>query len=456
MDPSFAVGIDAMRRGAGYPNWNSLCGILCVATCIVFFSHADAQTTANERTFSQSKSAIENALKSLQPYTSGKLPTLDGFAVPGERSLDHFERGFYQCTLRVSSGPSGGSVVHVSAKITAWYNGTDPAQSGYQALVSNGRLESDLLDRLEEALGGSSQGLSNSSAKSTPAKPGASHSTVTKSASAATGSVPDAPSSSASGQVFRMGKPAAKGEVPAVATQKAVGDRHMEALQTEAKNLQEILKNQSHPTNLVAVKEADTPVLATPNEGAKVLFLASAEDEFEMLDLNTNWVHVRISGLSRGWIERSHLEMNGDSVPATAQMPAPPVPTPASAPAKAADTVRYEVEHEEIGSFPAVWEPLRGKTVKIITVQPTLPTGGDAKAKLDFAKSLFEKEYKELTAGQTTAAGLVLMFDSVDGGMLATTMPILKQWKDGTLSDAAMWRRCFVDPPEMLSGLITR
>ncbi|HTZ97364.1 MAG TPA: hypothetical protein VMB18_13265 [Terriglobales bacterium] len=446
-----------MKRRGAHSHWNRWCAMLCVAACIASFPGGYAQSAANERTFAQSTSVIENALKGLQPYTSGKLPTLDGFAVPGERSLDRFERGFYQCTLRVNSGPSGRSIVHVSAKITAWYNGATPAQSGYQVLLSNGRLESDLLDRLEEALGnGSSPPLSNGAAKSVPAKAGASHGSATKSASAATGSMPDAPSSSASGQVFRMGKPAADREAPSVATQAAVVDRHVEALQTEAKNLQEILRNQSHPTNLVAVKEPETPVLATPVEGGKVLFLASAEDEFEMLDLNSNWVHVRISGLSRGWIERSHLEMDGESVPETAQMPAPAVPAPASAPAKAADTARYEVEHEEIGSFPAMWEPLRGKTVKIITVQPTLPTGGDAKAKLDFAKSLFEKEYKELMTGETTAAGLVVMFDSVDGGMLATTTPTLKQWKEGSLSDAALWRRCFVDPPEMLSGLIAQ
>ncbi len=68
------------------------------------------------------------------------------------------------------------------------------------------------------------------------------------------------------------------------------------------KGLEEILHNQAHPANLVAVKKTSTPVLANPIENAKVLFLAAAEDEFEMLDANSNWVHVRISGLSRGWI----------------------------------------------------------------------------------------------------------------------------------------------------------
>ncbi len=32
-------------------------------------------------------------------------------------------------------------------------------------------------------------------------------------------------------------------------------------------------------------------------------------DEFELLDFNADWVHVRISGLSRGWIWRNSVEM---------------------------------------------------------------------------------------------------------------------------------------------------
>jgi len=44
--------------------------------------------------------------------------------------------------------------VRLSAKITAWYADRDVAKSGYEVLASNGRLELDLLDRLDEKLGG--------------------------------------------------------------------------------------------------------------------------------------------------------------------------------------------------------------------------------------------------------------------------------------------------------------
>jgi hypothetical protein len=45
-------------------------------------------------------------------------------------------------------------------------------------------------------------------------------------------------------------------------------------------------------------------------------------------------------------------------------------------------------------------------------------------------------------------AGLVVIFDSADGGMIATTIATLQQWRSGTLTDSALWHKCFFDPPE--------
>ena len=135
-----------------------------VSTRVLFFSAAcpfdrigspdDAQSAPYERTFAQSKTAVEKALKQLQSAASGRLPVLDGFTRPGDRPLDRFQRGYYQCAIQVTSTPSGGALVRVSAKITAWYADPDSSKSGYQVLPSNGRLETDLLDRLQDALSG--------------------------------------------------------------------------------------------------------------------------------------------------------------------------------------------------------------------------------------------------------------------------------------------------------------
>src|SRR6202051_1431461 len=86
-----------------------------------------AQTDPHERPFPQSKAAVEKALTALQPNLAGRLPVLDGFAKPGKHPLDRYQRGCYQSTVQVSSTPSGGSLVRVSTKVTAWY--VDPVAS---------------------------------------------------------------------------------------------------------------------------------------------------------------------------------------------------------------------------------------------------------------------------------------------------------------------------------------
>jgi hypothetical protein len=159
-----------------------------------------------------------------------------------------------------------------------------------------------------------------------------------------------------------------------------------------------------------------------------------------MLDFNADWVHVRISGLSRGWIWRTSLEMpEGISdVPPNSPNAAP----------VAADL--FQVTREETASFPGDWEPLRGRNVKIISVQKIQENEKDsgAQAKLEFAKSLLDKNYAELAAKSQELFGVVLIFDSVDGGMIAATLPTVQAWKAGKLSDAALWHHCYFDPPE--------
>jgi hypothetical protein len=377
-----------------------------------------AQKAGNERAFSQPASAIQAALKKLQASTSGRLPVLDGFVIPGSRMLDQYQRPFYQCTVQVVPARLG-SLVRVSARITAWHS--DPAHPGYEVLPSNGRLESDLLDRLQEALGTKAE--SHTANASTPAPAG----TAMPEISAPVPQLPQAK--------VTPSKPA-----------DSVKDTE---LQQEAKNLEDILQNQSRPTNLIAVKQDQTPILQNPSADAKVLFLASAEDEFEVLDLNPEWVHVRISGLSRGWLRRSTVQLlDGSDVQPAKESVGNPQTLAQPAPPQAARA--FSISSEEVGSFPGNWAPLIGKSVKIISVQQAPGSGRitSPQDKLRFAESVFREQ--TLPA---PAAGLVLIFDSEDGGMVATAGPALAQWKSGDLSEAAFWKQCLLDPPEILGGL---
>ena len=406
--------------------------------CVIFLLFASvlgyAQNSTQEKTFSAPVSKVQAALKNLPGGTSGALPILDGFIVSGAHNLDRYERPYYQCTVRVTPAPSGGSQVRVTAKITAWK--ADPAHSGYEVLQSNGRLESDLLDRLQNRLATNSE----SSVTSTASPPTGSTSGGSASAKAA------APEISAPMPQFH-GSSAATMPSPASGTQDT-------ALEQEARSLEELVQNQSHPTNLIAVKQDQTPVLQDPSSDAKVLFLASGEDEFEVLDTNPGWVHVRISGLSRGWLRRTSVEMLdgsekvADSKAGSAAQEQEPGKNP-SLSSSLTSSALFSVSGEEEGSFPGDWAPLKGKNVKIISVQQARGTGRitSPQDKMHFAESLLKTE-----SAEKSAAGLVLIFDSEDGGIVAVTQAVLDLWRNGALSEQAFWKQCYLDPPEILGS----
>ncbi|HYM79039.1 MAG TPA: hypothetical protein VE377_23900 [Candidatus Dormibacteraeota bacterium] len=387
-----------------------------------------------ERAFPQPKAMVEKTLKTMQATMAGRLPALEGFANPGEHPLDRYRRGYYQIAAEVSVAPSGGSVVRATTKVTAWYSDPVASRSGYQLLKSNGRLEADLLDQLEEQLAKNSPEGVKSAASVSPT-PSAENTKQTKaSTSGSPLKFPDTKSTFPTSLSHDLAVP----RMESPSAQPAPGKTDT-ALQEEAENLEKMLKSMAHPNNLVAVSKSGTPVVATPSLTAKPQFLASMHDEFELLDFNADWVHVRISGLSRGWIWRNSVEMP-EGIPDTAG-------ATASSLAPAADL--FQVSREEVALFPGDWEPLRGKNVKIISVQKVDEAAKDAgsKDRLAYAKYLLEKNYTEI-AKHPELQGVVMIFDSADGGMIAATVDTLQQWRAGRLTDSALWRKCFFDPPE--------
>jgi hypothetical protein len=418
---------------------------LTVARCafaLLVAGVLQAQVIPYERTFPQSKATVEKALTAVQASLAGHLPVLDGFAKPGDHPLDRYQRGYYQSTVQVTSLPSGGSLVRITTKVTAWYADPAPSHSGYQLLTSNGRLEGDLLDQLAEQLAKSpAESNSRTAAAATPKPPSASPATTEPPVSAPAPKFPNSDRTFSSSLSQGLADQARASAHPSDAPNEKLNS----ALQAEASNLEEILKNTAHPKNLVAVKKSGTPVVSTPSLTAKPQFLASMHDEFEMLDFNADWVHVRISGLSRGWIWRNSVEMP-EGISDTASAPT------ATSLASAADLFR--VTREESSTFPGDWEPLKNKNVKIISVQKIVENAksADARERLEYTKFLLEKGYKEIAQKAQDLAGIVVIFDSADGGMIAATMPTLQQWRAGTLSDSALWHKCFFDPPEMFDS----
>lgn len=409
---------------------------LVLVLCLGFGHRGWGQDISPERAFPQSRISVEHALNQLHAYAAGPLPTLEGFASTGNRPLDRFQRGYYQCNVQIKPDSSGGSLVRVSAKITAWYAAADAARSGYQVLPSNGRLEADLLDRLQEALGEKAP-VPPAQKPAWQAKPGNPSDSAAPTISAP---MPRIPASALHAGL--LPPPPAAEQNGSLKLQTDAAEKRERDLAGEAKGLEEILRNQAHPTNLVAVKRDGTPVLQSARLDAASLFAASAGDEFEILDVTAEWIHVRISGLSRGWIRRSSLEMPAADSESTQTANESHSPD---------SSVPFRVTGRQFAPFPGDWASLRGRTVEIFSIQKTgeKVKGAGPQDKLEFAKALFDKEY---AAASSDSAGIVLIFDSDDGGMVAATVQSLQQWKTGKLSDQAFWRQCFFDPPEILGA----
>ncbi len=375
---------------------------------------------------------------------------LEGFVGAMDQPLEKYSSPYFDCTTKVGPGSPAGTAVRVTAKITAWYTDSNPARSGYRTLPSNGRLESDLLDRLGEILDpGSSAGRSGATSgqSSAPSSPSSSETVRLPNPNTALpgrpmpGGVSLAPLPATGGAARDSAAgsgTAPGGETGATEAQRAQTEQHASELHTLALNLEEILRNQAHPENLAAVRRSGTPVFAKPLASAQVLFSAEAGDEFQILDVQGAWIHIQISGASRGWMRRADLEMP-EGFAAKDETPVNPNPL---------GVVSFRMTRETVSRFPGDWQPLRGKMVKVFYVEPAAGAATSGEEKLEFAKSLLTSKEPDATPGADAAEGVVVVFDSADGGQISATLADVKELREGRIADAVFWHRCSLDPRE--------
>ena len=385
-----------------------------------------AQSNVYARSFSQPKTVIEQALKDLQTSSGQKLPILDGFVGEAPQPLDRYERGFYQFSIDLVPNDHGSTVVTLRAKITAWYADRDVAKSGYQVLPSNGRLELDMLDRLEEKLTGKPL---NSTAKG---------SSTTQSPRPKL-DLSGAPGMTGTTVVHDSAPPG--DEVTELRAQRIAREKRAQQLTTQLQNLQEIQKTQAHPQNLVVIQKSGTPVYAKNALGSRVLFQASQNDEFEFLEGDDEWIHISISGDSRGYLQRDSVELS-DFLAAKLQSSSPADPSE--------KFTAFRIEREEISTFPGSWPDLRGKNVKIYTVLPvsTNPKDSGPAVRLNYVFALFQKGLKEAAAMNPIPEGIVVIFDSADGGIAGATIPEIQKVFSKSITRDAFWSESYLDPLE--------
>lgn len=415
---------------------------LAALFCLTFLCSVPvlAQNEVYQRTFPVSVNEAKAAVQAASATSKGRLPTLEGFVEQNEQPLERYEKGYFECTYQVSTAAGGGSVIRVTAKVTAWYSDPVAARSGYRVMISNGRLETDALDRIAESL------MPNSAPAQVtlPAPPAAGDFRravqpvvpapgIVSSKSA----VPNA-SSPHTNLAPAFSLPAGA-NFDSIKAMRSADEKKSQELATLISNLEEIQRGQSHPGDLAAVKKSKTPIFARPAEGSAVLMTADAQDEFQILDAENAWVHVQISGMSRGWIRRAQLEMPSGFAQAAGT----------AAENQAGGGTMFKVAKEETRSFSGSWPPLKGKFVQIEWVEPANPAVTTSRQeKLAFAKSVFLHASANLPSSTQNAEGIVVVFDSADGGQIAAALSSVKALANRTLSDSAFWRECSLDPPE--------
>jgi hypothetical protein len=340
----------------------SRCALLCLTLfCCLALS---AQDSVYERSFPVSVDEAKAAVQTVTATSRGRLPTLEGFVQQSDLPIERYEKGYYECAFQISAA-AGGTVVRATAKITGWYNDPDAARSGYRILTSNGRLETDVLDRIGEVVVSKTPSVETAKSILPPSTnlrlsaPQPASGPLIAAAAASRPVVAPTPHVPVD-QSFSVPPGATVESMKATRTE---DERKSAELSNYIKNLEDIQHNQSHPNDLAAVKAPKTAVFAKPADNAQILMNADAHDEFPVLGVDGSWVHVQISGVSRGWIRRAQLEMPLGFSQADASSTQN---TPGTAGV-------FQVAKEETSSFSGSWAPLKGKPVRIEWVKPLNP-----------------------------------------------------------------------------------
>ena len=286
-----------------------------------------AQALPAEQSFSYPRDVVNLALDRLGA-AEGRLPTLDGFVSADPAQLSRYSQPYYQLQSEVKPDANGGTAVRVSARISALYNNPDNHRSEYRTLLSNGRLETDLLARLAREL------------QEQSSRP-------------------------------KLDRKALEATLADLRSQRAAAEEHRAALSKQIHDLESVAGPSPLP-RMVAVDRAGAAVLASPAPGASTLFRAQSHDEFEVAEEREGWVQVQLGRDSTGWIRRSQVHQTETATGFT-------VPRRG-----------FQVVRENATTFAGNWAELKGKPTLFLWVRPeaNAAAGQDRWA---YARQMFEE-----------------------------------------------------------------
>ena len=397
--------------------------LILLTLCGSIWPQADDSPSV-ERTYPFAVDAVQKALLRIGGFGGGKLPVLDGFVTSTDP--EHYDHPYFQYRVHLKSVDPNTTLVSVEAKISALFVNQDPAHPEYHALPSNGRLESDLHDRLQQALRGTTASPSMQQKKDA-APPVTQPSEVANNKSSSPA-------------------PSAQAQLDAILAERQSIREQTASLQTQIDQLKASGHQPPNFAKVASVKRSGVGVMSRENFGGPVLFRAQAEDEFEIIQLQSGWAQVRLGPESTGYIQADELSLPAGIVEKPADQPAAKAPVPASAPQV---DLGFSVSREDVTVFSGDWQRLKGKMVLFVYAQPRglLSDMVNEDAKLSYAKRVFESRYRSVSQSKTDVEGVVVVFLGSRGGVAAATLADIRQWIEGGLADEAFVNRCSLDPP---------
>jgi hypothetical protein len=396
---------------------------ILLAMCAYVWPQSE-DSAAVERTYPFTVDAVQKALQRIGGFGGGKLPVLDGFVTSADP--ERYDHPYFQYRVHLKSVDPNTTLVSVEAKISALFANQDPAHPEYHALPSNGRLESDLHDRLQLALHGTTASPPMQQNKDVaPSVPQPAEVANTKSSSSAT---------------------SAQAQLDAILAERQSVREQSASLQTQIDQLKASDHKPANFAKVASVKRSGVGVMSRENFGGPVLFRAQAEDEFEIIQLQSGWAQVRLSADSTGYIQADELRLPAGIVEKPADSPVAKAPAPAVAPQT---DLGFSVSREDVTVFSGDWPRLKGKKVLFVYAQPRglLSDMVNEDAKLSYAKRIFDNRYRSVSQSKTDIEGVVVVFLGSRGGVAAATLADIRQWIEGGLADEAFVNRCSLDPP---------
>jgi hypothetical protein len=348
-----------------------------------------------EREYAASSATVKAALEQLGAHRGSRLPTLEGFIQTERVELDQYQRPYYEFKVELVPSAADRTLVRVKANVSAWYADPKGAQSAYHSFESNGRLESDLLDRLSEY-------LNKHKATSADAD------SLTK-------------------------------QIAAVRQQRLEVERHISELekQTQAQPP----PTPSSSTQYVSLSKPRNPIFSAPDEHSSVLLRGQYEDEFEVLERRGAWVRLGLGDNRSGWVKSSQVLPKG--------------PTSATASAVRGEATAFTVIREVSSTFSGDWARLKGKKVLYMWARPEGSSlNVKAGKKLRFAQATFSERYRQAVHGsQVSPEGIVVIFLDQQGGVAAATLSDIGLWVEGAITEPVFLSRCSLDPSSAFIGV---